>query len=260
MSAETLAETTPAVGLPDIHVWMTPEEAAETLSTSLASVDRQLDQGDMESRVNDGGELQVLICLPKRPKAEPATMVIDRVNTLPVVRASIGDEMLPLVQAMRQVQGNDGVRRARRAARIAWAAAAAILLAAGGTTALSVTAAMRARNLATAATQKLDDTTAQQNNADSENVALQTDKAALAAADESLTKANAELSAKLQALCAERDGLKTQLAQANDALHKSEDQLVVERNVEDQLIQAALASHAAKAGQLKNQVVADGSN
>jgi hypothetical protein len=60
-------------------------------------------------------------------------------------------------------------------------------------------------------------------------------------------------------LSAERDQLKSQLAQATDSLTKVQGDLVVERNVEDQLLQAALASHAAK-GTSKNQVVADGSN
>ena len=259
MSAEILCETTPAVGLPDIHVWMTPEEAAETLSTSLSSVDRQLDQGDMESRVNDEGELQVLVCLPKREKrATAAPAAIERVNAMP--RASVGDTMLPLMAALRQTQGNDAARRARRSARIAWAAAAAILLAAGGTVAMNVTAAMRARTLADAATHKLDEAATRQTNDDGTKAALIADKETLAAAQDAISKTNAELTTKLEALTSERDGLKNQLAQVNDSLRKAEQDLVVERNVEDQLITAALANHAAKAGQPKNQVVADGSN
>lgn len=266
MSVATLSETTPAVGLPDIHVWMTPEEAAETLSTSLSNVDQQLDQGDMESRVNDEGELQVLICLPKPEKrlAAPGPAV-ERVNATP--RASVGDTMLPLMQALRQTQGNDAARRAKRSARFAWATAATILLAAGGTVALSVTAAMRARTIADAATQKLDEAAMRRTNDDGTKAALVADKSALiadkatlAAAHEAMSKTNAELAAKLDALTSERDRLRGQLAQANDALHQSEQDLVVERNVEDQLLTAALANHAAKAGQQKNQVVADGSN
>jgi hypothetical protein len=265
MSAATLSETTPAVGLPDIHVWMTPEEAAETLSTSLSNVDQQLDQGDMESRVNDEGELQVLICLPKREKVTTAPAAVERVNATP--RASVGDTMLPLMQALRQTQGNDAARRAKRSARFAWATAATILFAAGGAVALSVTAAMKARTIADAATQKLDEAAMRRTNDDGTKAALVADKSALiadkatlAAAHEAMSKTNAELAAKLEALTSERDRLKSQLAQANDALHKTEQDLVVERNVEDQLLTAALANHAAKAGQQKNQVVADGSN
>ncbi|HEY2589574.1 MAG TPA: hypothetical protein VGI81_27760 [Tepidisphaeraceae bacterium] len=259
MSAETLSAETSGVGLPDIHVWMTPEEAAETLSTSLSSVDQQLDQGDMESRVNDEGELQVLVCLPKREKPKamvPAT--IERVDATP--RASLGDTMLPLMEALRQTQGSDAARRAKRSARFAWATAAAILLAAGGTAALSVTAATRARAVADTATCKLDEAATRQTNDDDAKAALIADKATLAAAQASMSKTKGELAAKLDALTSERDRLKGQLAHANDALHKAEQDLVVERNVEDQLLTAALASHAAKAGQPKNQVVADGSN
>jgi hypothetical protein len=247
---------------------MTPEEAAETLATPLSSVDQQLDQGDMESRVNDEGELQVLVCLPKRSKravAVAAPASIERVNATP--RGSVGDTMLPLMEALRQTQGNDAARRARRSARIAWATAAAILLAAGGTVALSVTSAMRARTLADSAAQKLDEAASRQTSDDGAKAALLADKAVLAAdkanlsaGQEAASKTNSELTAKLEAIASERDQLKGRLAQANDALHKSEQDLVVERNVEDQLLTAALANHAAKAGQSKNAVVADGSN
>lgn len=212
----------------------------------------------MESRVNDEGELQVLVCLPKRAKRTMVPATIERVDATP--RASLGDTMLPLMEALRQTQGNDAARRARRSARFAWATAAAILLAAGGTVALSVTAAVRARDVADAATRKLDGAATRQTSEDGAKAALIADKAMLAAAKETTSRTNAELTARLDALTSERDRLKGQLAQANDALHKTEQDLVVERNVEDQLLNAALASHAAKAGQMKNQMVADGSN
>jgi hypothetical protein len=259
MSAEILSDTTSAVGLPDIHVWLTPEEAAQTLSRSLSSVDQQLDQGDMESRVNDEGELQVLICLPKREKPAPvAPTSIERVNA--TARASMGDTMLPLMHALRQTHGNETARRARGSTRFAWAAAAAMLLAAGGAVAMSVTAATRARTVADVATRKLGEASVWKANDDGAKAALVADKATLAAAHSAMANTNAELTARVDALTTERDRLKGQLAQANDSLHKTEQDLVVERNVEDQLLTAALASHATKAGQPKNQMVADGSN
>lgn len=254
MTTET-ASLAALAGGPDIHVWMTPEEAAQTLSIPAENVERQLDEGDLDSRVNEDGMLEVLICLPKRaaaPAHEPETrMPIVREPAEPV---TIGQTMLPLIQAMRHTHtSGDEARRIRRSARRAWSAAAAILVLAGGAVAVSASFAVRARSVAAQITQKLDESSEQATN-------LVNDKESLAASRETLREANAELTAKLSKLTEEQDRLKTQLSQATESLTKVQGDLVVERNVEDQLLQAALASHAAKASLARNQVVADGSN
>lgn len=273
------------VGGPDIHVWMTPEEAARTLSTPVENVERQLDEGDLDSRVNEDGMLEVLIVLPKRSSTaptelklvsdseiayEPETMPeeaesmadsqteLEPETRLSLVRETeepitLGQTMLPLINAMRHTHtSGDEIRRARRAARRAWAAAAAIFVLAGGAVATSATYALRVRTTADQITQQLDQSTATAAN-------LTSDKDTLAASQETLREANAELTAKLTKLTAEQDQLRTQLSQATGSLAKAQGDLVVERNVEDQLLQAALASHAAK-GIPAKQVVADGSN
>lgn len=239
---------------PDIHVWMTPEEAAQALSTPVEAVERQLDEGDLDSRVNEEGMLEVLICLPKRapaPAPEPEVR-------LPAVRpiaepVTLGQTMLPLIHAMRHTHtSGDEIRRARRSARRAWAMAAAVLIAAGGAVAVSAGFAVRARSLAAQVTGQLDQSSAQAAN-------LVTDKDTMAASVETLREANAELTARLGKLDEAQERLKSQLTKANESLTKAQGDLAVERNVEDQLLQAALASHTAK-GTPKNQVVADGSN
>ena len=252
---------------PDIHVWMTPEDAAATLSTPVESIERQLDEGDLDSRVNLDGMLEVSICLPKRTSATTETrlsLVSEPVVSDPILseavvsqtmpQATIGQTMLPLIQAMRHTHtGGDELRLARRSARRAWAAAAAILLASAGVVGVSVNAAIGSRNVAAEATQRLDQTSTQQ-------ATLINDKETLAASQESLRETNAELATKIVKLSADQDHLKAQLTEATESLTKAQGDLVVERNVEDQLLQAALASHAAKGSPAKNQVVADGSN
>jgi hypothetical protein len=247
---------------PDIHVWMTPEDAAQTLSTPVEDIERQLDEGDLDSRVNEDGMLEVSICLPKRTSAQPEmrlTLASESILSEPIIReatppAMIGQTMLPLIQAMRHTRtGGDELRVARRSARRAWAMAAAILLAAGGVVGVSVNAAIGSRNVAADATQKLDQTSSQ-------TAILINDKETLTASQETLRETNAELATKLMKLAADQDRLKSQLTEATDSLTKVQGDLVVERNVEDQLLQAALASHAAKGSPMKNQVVADGSN
>lgn len=266
------------IGGPDIHVWMTPEDAAKTLSMPVENVERQLDEGDLDSRVNEDGMLEVLIVLPKRSGAAPAEpeavfepdmssetemeleaeMQPESETRLSLVRetdepVTLGQTMLPLIHAMRHTHtSGDEIRRARRSARRAWVAAAAILVLAGGAVATSATYALRARTTADQVARQLDQSS-------TETASLVSDKDTLAASQETLRGANAELTAKLAKLTAEQDQLKTQLTQTTDSLTKAQGDLVVERNVEDQLLQAALASHAAK-GTPAKQVVADGSN
>lgn len=276
------ASPTVILGGPDIHVWMTPEDAACTLSTPVENVERQLDEGDLDSRVNEEGMLEVLICLPKRSETAPAEPVVLgevederdmeaklKIESDPLVEAApemglslvretaepitLGQTMLPLIHAMRHTHGSgDEIRRARRSARRAWAAAAAAFLLAGGAVAASIAYVLQARTTTSEVTQQLDQSAAQ-------TATLASDKDTLAASQESLREANTELTAKLTKLTAEQDQLKTQLSQATGSLTKAQGDLAVERNVEDQLLNAALASHAAKATQPK-QVVADGSN
>lgn len=259
---------------------MTPEDAAGTLSMPVENVERQLDEGDLDSRVNEEGMLEVLICLPKRSDMTPAEPEmlsevifepevapdaemesepqIESETRLSRVRetaepVTLGQTMLPLIHAMRHTHSSgDEIRRARRSSRRAWVAAAAVFLLAGGAVAVSVTYAFQARSTASQVTQQLDQSAAQ-------SATLVSDKDSLAASEETLREANAELTAKLTKLTAEQDQLKTQLSQATETLTKAQGDLAVERNVEDQLLQAALASHAAKANPQK-QVVADGSN
>ena len=254
MTTET-ASLAAVAGGPDIHVWMTPEEAAQTLLLPVETVERQLDEGDLDSRVNEDGMLEVLICLPKRAEADVETEVEAPLPMVrePAMQVTLGQTMLPLIHAMRHTHTmGDEVRLARRSARRAWAMAAAVLIAAGGAVAVSAGFAVRARTMTAQITRQLDQSSTQ-------TASLVTDKDTLAASAETLREANAELTSKLNKLNEEQGRLKSQLSLANESLTKAQGDLAVERNVEDQLLQAALASHAAK-GMPKNQVVADGSN
>lgn len=210
-------------GRPDVHVWMTPEEAAETLATSVSDIDRRLDEGDLESRVAEDGALQVLVCLPKR--TTPATAVVVPRLARPAAPAQ---SLMPLARAMSWAQA-DRVREAERSARRGWTAAAAMLLAAGvaGYFAWNT-------NPPAAATQ--------------------------ITATPDLSGQLADASASVSSLSAERDTLRAQVAHANQKLAKVEAELVVDRNVEETLIKAALAARAAKESQPKSPVFADSSN
>jgi len=187
----------------------------------------------------------VLICLPTRASA-PRIDELSSVEETLRPAATIGQTMMPLIQAMRYTStAGDDLRIARRSVRRAYALAAAVILAAGGAVAISGTLAVRAQRASNQATQHVDDAALETAKTTDERTTLETEKQTLAG--------------QVEMLSAERDQLKSQLAQATDSLTKVQGDLVVERNVEDQLIQAALASHAAK-GSSKNQVVADGSN
>lgn len=53
---------------PEIHIWMSSDEAAATLGASEQSIRRKIDQGDLEMRVADDGSRQVLVALPQRQR------------------------------------------------------------------------------------------------------------------------------------------------------------------------------------------------
>ena len=214
---------------PSIHIWMTPEEAAEEMGTLVAEVDRELDQGDLETRVNREGVLQVLVNLNAKPvtdQAPPVEPTLPTVTTLaplaPEPQPAVSGTLMPLMAPL-SWQKTLQLRRAERSARWGWAAAAAMFLMAAGALYLAATPAPAPAN-------------------NSAQIASQL----------------ADVTNTVSALTVERDSLRSQLAQNNATLSKVQSELAVDRNVEDTLLKAALAAKANQS--TKSQIVTASTN
>jgi len=130
---------------PHIHLWVTSREAADMLHCNERDIHEQMDGGDLETRVTEAGVEEVLICLPSRDPLMPAddddhltileeldqSAATTQVDAAPAEDPDLHSGLLPMMQALRWTQ-SDGIRRARRSARLAWAVAAMLALAAGG--------------------------------------------------------------------------------------------------------------------------------
>ncbi|HSU66733.1 MAG TPA: hypothetical protein VLJ39_07670, partial [Tepidisphaeraceae bacterium] len=206
---------------PDIHIWMTPEDAAQTLATPVSVIDRQLDEGDLDSRVTRDGVLEVLICLPKKriPLANPTMQVVN----VPA-RVPRHHDVMPIARAFNWTN-QEQVERAYRSSRRAWTVAAAMLLVAGATAYVGRVTAPAAEVLP-------------------QPLAAVTPSPIVPDLSEPLAQTSKELSQ----VSADRDHLRDVLDQAQKTLEKTKEELAVDRNVEDQLIKAALANHAARSG------------
>ena len=151
---------------PHIHLWVTSLEAANMLHCDEADIHEQMDSGDLEIRVTEAGVEEVLICLPSRDPLMPSDtadedfVIIDepetgkstvRVDAEPAEDAELQSGLLPMMQALRWTQ-EDGVRRARRSAKIGWAVAATLaILTAGSIAAVVLEASLNHRQLETMA-------------------------------------------------------------------------------------------------------------
>jgi hypothetical protein len=135
---------------PHIHLWVTSREAADMLHCDERDIHEQMDAGDLETRVTEAGVEEVLICLPSRdplmPTDDDDLTILDeldpsaattRANAAPAEDPDLHSGLLPMMQALRWTQ-SDGIRRARRSARLAWAVAAVLALTAGGAIAVLV--------------------------------------------------------------------------------------------------------------------------
>lgn len=223
---------------PDIHLWMDLDDAVASLGISIAEINEKIDMGELESRINRQGITEVLVSMPRKPPAvapakpdvQPAPDGKTAQDTTAepdsiLSRAIPSDAaLLPLMQALRWTQSED-VRRARRSARVGWAAAAVMLLA------ICAAAALATYNLAIAndQTQILSD------------------------------KLN-QLSETAGRLSGERDKLAAQLAEYRQASARAEGELAVERKVEDTLFKAALGSRAGTQSQPGRPAFADTNN
>jgi hypothetical protein len=188
------------------------------MDTSVETIDLRLREGDLESRVNDAGTLEVLVHLPSRPSAprEPAQFQSAAPAPLPSSQT-----LMPLLRKPKWDRIED-TRWARRSARVAWAVAAMMLVAAGTASLITASVVAGAREKSRDLSRKL------------EIISL--------AADD---------------LTSQRDRLRGQLADTSEALTKAQGELVVERNVEDTLFKAVQAAHAQKATDPKSPQFAD---
>jgi len=188
-------------------------EAAAALGLSLPQLAQKLDQKELERRVAEDGRVEVLVGLPRGNNFIHATQptrddvsVAEGADQSIVSRVSpqVEQMILPMMHALRWNHARD-IRRARRAAGIAWAAAAALFLALGAAAAI-------------------------------------TGNMMLASHDQLRTLADhaQRASDSLQAISAERDQLRGQLAAVNQAAARAQGELTVERKVEDTLFKAAL--------------------
>ena len=216
---------------PSVHVWMTVDDAAQTLGTSSALLSCQIELGELESRLNDAGAAEVLIALPPRNDGAPAA---ERVGVSIVAEATqqpesssdsipaIAGALVPMLQSMREAQRQE-LRGARRSARLAWAVAAVLLM--GGTVGatLGVRATALSRQRVTDLNEKVQQTGAEMNE-----------------------------------LASERDALRTRLGEAQQAAARFEGEVAVERHVEDTLLKAALSNHASQTVQPNAPAFANG--
>jgi len=235
MSRQNAATVEPGIA-PSVHVWMTLDKAAQTLGTPAALVSCQIELGELESRLSDEGAAEVLIALPPRCERSQAaervgvSIVADKAQpsdagnlpseTIPALAGAL----VPMLQSMRQAQLQE-VRGAKRSARMAWSFAAVMLLAISAGAALGVRAIALSR-------QRLSDM------------------------NEKAQRSGAEIAA----VAAERDALRSRLSEAREAAARVEGELAVERQVEDTLFKAALASHASGKTPANSPVFANGAD
>jgi hypothetical protein len=204
--------------LPDIHVWMTLGEAADSLDTSVETIGLRVREGDLESRLNDDGDQQVLVCLPKKPAPAPAVEE-DWVDRL-LSDFPDGQRLAPMSKSPEWKRA-DIRPRTTRSARLAWAMAAVMFLVAGTGAVIAASIVSTARETSRDLSRKLE-------------------MVSLAAND----------------LSTQRDQLRLQLSDAGAALEKVQGELAVDRSVEDTLFKAVQAAHAGKASDT-NSVFAD---
>lgn len=240
-----IAETSPlrvADGKPNIHVWMTLSQAAETLRVAEPVVSRQIEWGELESRVTADGSREALVCLPRRASNQIATAAQEieagpaavQQTESPLVRsehqseeaagsddwASVAATLLPAMRKLPPMPSRN-MHRTHPSAQFAWTAAALMLFAVCASTLLALRAVTVSRVQYQSASGRLHQTTEQ-----------------------------------AARLAAERNRLKLQLAEANRIASEAQAELVVDRKVEDTLFKAALAARAASAEQ-KSRVFAD---
>jgi hypothetical protein len=204
--------------LPDIHVWMTLGEAADSLDTSVETIGLRVREGDLESRLNDDGAQQVLVCLPKRPAPAPPVEEdwVDRLlSDFP------DGQRLASISKSREWKQADNSPRTTRSAKLVWAMAAVMFLVAGTGAVIAASMVSTARKTSHDLSRKLE-------------------MVSLAAND----------------LSTQRDQLRLQLSDAGATLEKIQGELAVDRSVEDTLFKAVQAAHSAK-GSVANSVFAD---
>ena len=223
MSQQNAATAEPAVS-PSVHVWMSLEDAAQTLATTPALLSCQLELGELESRLNEAGIAEVLIALPPRAAKAPTAQRVGVSIATDGTRQDAGTlssetipalagALVPMLQSMRQAQRQE-LRGAKRSARLAWTTAAIMLLGVSAAAAVGVRAIALSRQRVTDLNEKVQQTGQQMN-----------------------------------AVAAERDALRTRLGEAREAAAKIQGELAVERQVEDTLFKAALATHASEKAQ-----------
>lgn len=218
---------TPAIGArpgrPDIHVWMSLEEAADAMAISVAEIHEKIDLAELESRINRQGVTEVLVLLPQQ---RPSIDVVGEVEIEAEVEEAdaTGTTLESLLTSVEETSV-DEARQARRSARLAWATAMAMFLGVCGT---SIFAAYTW--------------------ADSQNQ-LQDMAAKLSQTSETAGR-----------LSGERDKLAAQITEYRQATARAQGELAVERKIEDTLFKAALNARANVPARPARTAVADTSN
>jgi len=215
------AETSSSVVLdapPDIYLWMAAAEATEALDASIETIELRAREGDLESRVNDQGEIEVLVRLSSR---------VGRLIDSPLA-CSIQERRLPGGPTLLPLSGANhwntrpAATPSRRSTRLAWSVAAAMVLVAG-------TAALFAASIAIGARDKSTD----------------------------LSRRLEMVSLAVNDLSSQRDRLRGQLSDATSELTKVQGELAVDRNVEDTLFKAIQTAQSRKTGESKSPQFAD---
>ena len=205
MTAET--SSSGALDAPsDIYLWMTVAEAAETLDDSVETIQLWARDGDLESRLNEQGEIDVLVRLSSKPRSLTAPGIL----SVQERRMPGGPALLPLPRSTRW-NPRSGTAAAHRLNPLAWSVAAAMTLVAGTASLIAASIAVGSRDKSADLSRKLD------------MVSLAVDD-----------------------LSTQRDQLRGQLTNSNEELTKVQGELAVDRNVEDTLFKAIQTAQAQK--------------
>lgn len=251
-SVASVADSGGIHGRPDIHLWLSIEEASTRLGVPAPLIHEQVARGEIEARVGSDGMREVFVRLPHRcvpgdrfepiaisivpdelPASEERTAfdpdpvaispTLSRGGELMVqpVRPSVEQMLVPMMQALRWQQAPAEIRRSRRAARVGWAAAGVMLGIACAASAFTTRVLLVTHSRLQSMSNRLN-----------------------------------RMSEAASTLAAERNQLRGQLVESRQAVGRVQDELAVDRKIEETLIKAALAARAARNNEPARQALA----
>lgn len=197
---------------PHVHLWMTTHEAAEILDVSVGVIERKRDAGELPARVTEDGTEEVLICIPEEPAVSVRAAMAPMIDALSQIeRQLIPPPIPPAIQERRSLLKFGDNPRWTRASDVRKAKRSARV-------AWSLAAALMI------AASGISVYFFQQISTSRQQVDVMADE--------------------LQRVSMNKAQLDQQLVEAKQVAQKAQGELLVERNIEDALLQAAIRNHA----------------